>query len=121
MKFCKACDTTLNVTQEKLLDGTPVYDVKPYLPLSDCHPEAREGFAAWTREHRLRVEFPAALLDKIPPEHREALLGVLEEDPRPGYAASPEKHYGLAFAGFDIGFSVREDLLTVERVCLLPA
>lgn len=121
LEFTPTEGPVLLVSGIDMLDGTPVYDVKPYLPLSDCHPEAREGFAAWTREHRLRVEFPAALLDKIPPEHREALLGVLEEDPRPGYAASPEKHYGLAFAGFDIGFSVREDLLTVERVCLLPA
>ena len=99
-----------------LLDGTPIYDIKPYIPVADCHPEAAQGYTAQTRVYALSVEIPAALLEKIPPEKRDALQGVLAGDPRPGYAEDPDREYGLQFAGMEIGFRVAGGVLTVTRV-----
>ena len=99
-----------------LLDGTPVFDIKPYVPLSDCRPEALPGYTAQTRGHCLHVECPDDLLALIPPSKRAALLGVLACDPRPGYEDKPQEIYGLAFAGLDVGFQVQGDLLRVVRV-----
>ena len=99
-----------------LLDGTPVFDIKPYIPLSDCRPEALPGYTAQTRGHCLRVECPEALLALIPPDKRQALLGVLACDPRPGYEDKPQEIYGLAFAGLDVGFQVQGEVLRVVRV-----
>lgn len=99
-----------------LLDGTPVFDIKPYIPLSDCRPEALPGYTAQTRGHCLRVECPEALLALIPPDKRQALLGVLACDPRPGYEGKPQEIYGLAFAGLDVGFQVQGEVLRVVRV-----
>lgn len=96
-----------------LLDGTPVYDIKPYIPLADCHPEASEGYTSQTKEHRLTVEFPAHLLERYPKEKREAIIGVLALDPRPTYFQDPERVYGVPFAGFDVKFRVDDDVLTV--------
>ena len=106
----------LVVAGADLLDGTPIFDIKPYVPLSDCHPEASPGYTADTAPHRLRVECDEALIDRVPPEKRAALLGVLACDPRPGYEDDPSQVYGLAFAGFDVGFYVQNDVLTVVRV-----
>lgn len=96
-----------------LLDGTPVYDIKPYIPLVDCHPDAAEGFTRETKEHRLQVEFPENLLKRYPEEKREAVLGVLAQDPRPTYFQDPNRVYGVPFAGFDIKFKVDGDCLVV--------
>ena len=106
----------LCVAGADLLDGTPVFDIKPYVPLADCRPEAREGYTAETKNHRLAVDFPISLLKKIPESLRPALLGVLEEDPRPGYDEDDGKEYGLPFAGVDIGFCVQDGKLHVLRV-----
>ena len=106
----------LVVAGADLLDGTPIFDVKPYLPYADSHPDAAPGYTADTLPHRLRVDFPKALLARVPEEKREALLGVLACDPRPGYEEDPEQVYGLAFAGLDVGFRVRGDRLTAVRV-----
>ena len=90
-----------------LLDGTPIYDVKPYLPYADCHPEATGGFAQEVMGHRLEVAFPEELLALVPPEKREALREVLAQDPRPGYQHNePDRRYGVAFAGLDVLFTV---------------
>ncbi len=99
-----------------LLDGTPVFDIKPYIPLSDCRPDALPGYTAQTRGHCLQVDCPEALLGLIPPEKRQALLGVLACDPRPGYEDKPDEVYGLAFAGLDVGFRVQGNSLHVVRV-----
>ena len=99
-----------------LLDGTPIFDIKPYLPYADSHPEALPGYTAETIEHRLTVDFPEELLALVPPDKRESLLGVLACDPRPGYEEKPQEVYGLAFAGLDIGFQVQNGALTVTRV-----
>ena len=99
-----------------LLDGTPVYDIKPYIPLVDCHPEAAEGFTKETKEHRLEVIFPEELLNRYPAEKREAVVGVLAQDPRPTYFQDPERMYGVSFAGHDVKFRVDGDVLTVYEV-----
>lgn len=102
-----------------LLDGTPVYDIKPYIPLADCHPEASEGYTKETKVHELTVDFPEHLLKLYPEEKREAIVGVLAQDPRPTYFQDPERVYGVPFAGFDVKFKVDEDVLTVCDVVKL--
>ena len=100
-----------------LLDGTPIYDVKPYLPYADCHPEATGGFSQEVMGHRLEVAFPEELLALVPPEKREALREVLAQDPRPGYQHNePDRRYGVAFAGLDVRFTVEGDVLLVREV-----
>lgn len=96
-----------------LLDGTPIYDIKPYIPLTDCHPEASEGYTKETKIHELNVEFPEELLNQYPEEKRQAVLGILAQDPRPTYFQDPERVYGVPFAGFDVKFRVDGDTLVV--------
>lgn len=97
-----------------LLDGTPIFDIKPYLAYTDSHPEARGGFALTT--DAVRVECPASLLEKLPQERRQTLLNVLAQDPRPGYQHEPGRVYGFPFAGFEVKFTVEGDLLTVRQI-----
>ena len=97
-----------------LLDGTPIFDIKPYLAYTDSHPEARGGFALTT--DAVRVECPAALLGKLPDERRQTLLNVLAQDPRPGYQHEAGRVYGFPFAGFEVKFTVEGDLLTVRQI-----
>lgn len=103
----------LHVSGIDLMDGTPIYDIKPYIPYADCHPDAAEGFTAGTKQHKLEVEFPQELLEMYPKEKRAAVLGVLAQDPRPTYIQNPERVYGISFAGFDIKFRVDGSHLTV--------
>lgn len=109
----------LHVSGVDLMDNTPIYDIKPYLPDSDAHPEARGGYTEHLKDVRLEVKFPSELLRLIPEERREALLGVLALDPRPSYQKDPERVYGLTFAGFDIRFTVQGNVLTVCEVVAL--
>ena len=106
----------LHVLGADLMDGTPIYDVKPYVPHADCRPEATGGFTDTAGEFLLQVEFPKELLNKLPVEKQEAAIGVLSHDPRPSYQRKPDRIYGLTFAGFDIRFQVYENLLTVLEV-----
>lgn len=99
-----------------LLDGTPIFDVKPYVPLADCRPQATGSFSDAHREDHLLVEFPPELLDLVPPERRQALLGVLAQDPRPSYHRDPQRVYGLSFAGLEVRFTVEGDRLQVRSV-----
>ena len=99
-----------------LMDGTPIYDIKPYLPYADCHPEATGGFAEEKRHYALTVDFPAALEARIDPAHRAALRGVLAHDPRPSYQSDPERLYGVAFAGKNVKFTVEDGVLTVRKI-----
>ena len=99
-----------------LLDGTPVFDVKPYVPLADCRPQAVGGFSDQHRDDRLAVDFPPALLSQVPAEKREALLQVLAQDPRPSYHRDPGRVYGMAFAGLEVRFTVEGGALTVREV-----
>ncbi|HMM06682.1 MAG TPA: tRNA (N6-threonylcarbamoyladenosine(37)-N6)-methyltransferase TrmO [Clostridiales bacterium] len=106
----------LYVAGADLMDRTPIFDIKPYLPAFDSHIEAQGGFADEIGDYRLPVVFPPSLLDLIPGEKRKALLAVLAEDPRPAYQEDPQRIYGLPFAGFDIRFRVEEQRLTVVEV-----
>ena len=106
----------LRVAGADLLDGTPILDIKPYVPYADSHPEALGGFASVPKTASLAVEIPPALLKRIPAGKRTALLGVLAQDPRPPYQDDPERVYGMAFGGLEIRFQVREDKLTVCEV-----
>ena len=108
--------TVLRVGGADLMDGTPIFDIKPYIPYGDCHPEATGGFTDTAGEFLLKVEFPEELLNKLPVDKRPAAIGVLSHDPRPSYQRKPDRVYGLTFAGFDIRFKVKDDILTVEEV-----
>ena len=103
----------LFVSGADLMSGTPIYDIKPYLPYADSHPDAKGGFTDHIRDYRLQVEFPEELIKEIPMGQREALLEVLANDPRPRYQNRPDKVYGLAYGHKDIHFQVRDDILTV--------
>lgn len=106
----------LQVLGADLLDGTPIYDIKPYLAQADSHPEAADGFAAAVPRRTLHVTCPPELLARLPEDRRAALLGVLAQDPRPAYQEDPQREYGLAFAGREIRFSVAGDTLTVRQI-----
>ncbi len=100
-----------------MLNKTPVFDIKPYVPLSDCIPDASEGFTADTKQHRLSVDFPCELLSCIPDDKREAATAMLSLDPRPSYIDDPNRIFGVKFAGFDIRFFVKQNTLFVTEVC----
>jgi tRNA-Thr(GGU) m(6)t(6)A37 methyltransferase TsaA len=106
--------TVIDVGGADLMDGTPIYDIKPYAPYADSHPEALGGFAS-TRPDVIPVDFPAALLEKLPAEKRAAAAGVLAHDPRPRYQ-DDDREYGMSFAGFNIRFHVADGVLTVTAV-----
>lgn len=108
--------TVLHVAGADLMDGTPIFDIKPYIPYGDCRPEAVGGFADTADGFLLKVDFPPALLAKLPEEKRKAAVGVLSHDPRPSYQHDPDRVYGFTFAGCNIRFTVAEDVLTVTAV-----
>ena len=106
----------LHVAGADLMDGTPIYDVKPYLPYADCKPEALGGFAAQPKQASLTVDFPEELLALVPERKRQALRGVLAQDPRPSYQEDPQRVYGMTFGGLEVKFRVEGDRLTVCQV-----
>lgn len=106
----------LDVSGLDILDGTPVFDVKPYIPAADCITSASEGYTAETKIHRLDVSFPDQLLRLLPEDKRAAAKGLLAQDPRPSYIDDPERIYGVEFAGYDIRFRVCGGKLTVTEV-----
>lgn len=99
-----------------LLDGTPIYDIKPYIAYSDCHTDAVSGFADPVKEYALKVDFCKSLLSKVEVSKQKSLLLILEQDPRPSYQNDPEREYGMRFADYEIFFKVDGDTLTVTRV-----
>ena len=109
----------LHVAGADLLDGTPIYDIKPYLPYTDSHPDAVAGFAGEVYDYALEVVFPETLLEILPETKRQTILEVLRQDPRPAYQNDPKRKYGVAFAGFDVRFYVSEGVLTVCEVVKL--
>ncbi|MBQ8358480.1 MAG: tRNA (N6-threonylcarbamoyladenosine(37)-N6)-methyltransferase TrmO [Oscillospiraceae bacterium] len=112
--------TVLHVAGADLMDGTPIFDIKPYVPYSDSFPEAKGGFTDTAEDFILNVDFPALLLEKLPQSKRQAAIGVLSHDPRPSYQRKPDRVYGLSFAGFDIRFTVNDKTLSVCEVNKLP-
>ena len=111
--------TVIHVAGADLMDSTPIFDIKPYIPYGDCHPDALGGFTSTAGDFLLQVDFPQELLKLLPENKREAALELLSHDPRPSYQANSDRIYGLSFAGFDIRFSVENDVLRVKEVVSL--
>ena len=107
----------LRVSGADLMDGTPIFDIKPYIPYADCQPQATGGFTSTVERRLLQVECPAHLLELVREYRRQALLGVLANDPRPSYQNDPERVYGMEFAEVEVRFSVQGETLTVREVC----
>ena len=108
--------TVLHVGGADLMNGTPIFDIKPYIPYADCQIEATGGFTDTAGEFVLDVHFPEELLAQLPASKRDAAIQVLSHDPRPSYQRKPGRIYGLTFAGFDIRFTVEETTLSVVSV-----
>ena len=106
----------LRIRGADLMDGTPILDIKPYLPYTDCISDAAAGFAPDPAAERLDVEIPPELLKQIPLEYQSALCGVLAQDPRPRYQDDPARVYGFGFAGMEVRFTVNGKSLTVVEV-----
>lgn len=107
--------TVIIVSGADLMDGTPIYDIKPYIA-ADCHPEAAIGFTSQNTDYQLEVEIPDEMLDFIPQEKRQALLDVIAQDPRPAYHEDEERIYGFEFAGLEVKFRVKEKRAVVVEV-----
>ena len=108
----------LHVSGADLMDGTPIYDIKPYIVYTDSHPDAVSGFADKPAEYLLEVDFPDELLEKVPMEHRESLMAVLAHDPRPQYQDDPERIYGMEYAHLEVKFKVAGTKLRVLETTL---
>lgn len=106
----------LSVSGADLMDGTPIYDIKPYLPLTDCHSDASDGFASEYKDYLLNVDFPVALAETLPKELYQSLKEVLSQDPRPGYQDDVERIYGFEFYDYEIKFTVNGNVLTVKSI-----
>ncbi len=116
VEFDHELGPVLIVSGADLMNGTPIYDIKPYLPFTDSHPDAAGGFADAFVNYGLQVEFPEELLQLVPEEKREALMGVLSQDPRPSYQNDTERVYGVTFGTQNIRFQVSDQVLTVIAV-----
>jgi len=108
--------TVLRVAGADLMNGSPIYDIKPYLSQTECHPEAKNGFSEKNFDHRLEVVFPPELIAGVPQEKRRALIAALALDPRPAYQEDPAMPYGFLYAGLDVRFRVAQGVLTVFDV-----
>lgn len=111
--------TVLIVSGADLMDGTPIYDIKPYLSFTDSHPDAKNGFAGERLSYALKVEIPDELMAMIPQSKRDALTESLSQDPRPAYITEPDTPFGFEYAGFDVRFKVNGDTLTVYEIIRL--
>lgn len=119
IKFDEKKGPILHVAGADILDGTPIYDIKPYIAYADAHPEASEGFAGAVKDKELTVHFPKELLACYPEEKRAAIIGVLKQDPRPAYDTDEARVYGVEFAGYDVRFTVSGEKLTVKELVKL--
>lgn len=108
--------TVIHVAGADLMDGTPIFDIKPYIPYCDCHTDATGGFTTTADDFLLDVDIPEELLKTVPAAKQDALIGVLSHDPRPSYQGDPERVYGLSFAGLNIRFTVDENTLKVIEI-----
>ena len=111
-----AFGTVLKIRGADLMDGTPILDIKPYIPYADSHPDAIGGFASVPAGETLDVQIADDLLERVPENRREALRGVLAQDPRPHYQNDPERIYGFGFAGLEVKFSVDGSSLIVKDI-----
>ena len=116
IEYTKEEGPVLHISGADLIDNTPIFDIKPYLPFSDSHPEAKGGFAEEKKGDNLKVEVSKELLNKLPSEKREALIKLIENDPRPAYHNDQDRVYGFSYAGFEIKFKVTEDTAFVTDI-----
>ncbi len=112
----KELGPVIEVGGADLMDGTPIYDIKPYIPYADAHPEAKEGFTAQNQGYRLEVEIPEKMQKQLPPDKLEGLFGILAQDPRPSYQDDPERVYGFEYAGYEVKFRVNGSRLYVVKI-----
>ncbi len=108
--------TVIHVGGADLMDGTPIFDIKPYIPYSDCHEDAVGGFTQTADDYLLQVNISHELLSKVPLEKQDALIGVLSHDPRPSYQKDTDRIYGLNFSGLDVKFQIKDKILTVLEI-----
>ncbi len=106
----------LIVSGADILDGTPIYDIKPYLAYTDSHPDAEGGFSDEVRDYKLMVIIPDELMERVPKNKRDSLITVLEGDPRPQYKTDGENEYGMKFSDMEISFKVSDGVLTVTKI-----
>ena len=106
----------LHVGGADLMDGTPIYDIKPYLPYTDSHPEARSGFATRPADSLLEVQCPTDLLERMPSDLQQPLLDILAHDPRPQYQHDPDRTYGMTFGGHEVHFRIRDNILHIAEI-----
>lgn len=116
VEFSEKDGVILHVSGADLLDGTPIYDIKPYLPYADSIPDAVGGFTDSLEERRLEVDFPSELLERVSADKRNALIAVLAADPRPSYQSDPEREYGMSFAEYEVKFRVEKKALKVTGI-----
>lgn len=116
IEYTKALGPIIYVSGVDLMNGTPIYDIKPYITYTDCVPDAVQGFAEEYKNYALNVDFPQELLDRIPKEKQSALIGILRHDPRPAYQNTPDRIYGIRYMNFDVHFKVKNDTLTVTDI-----
>ena len=116
VEFDKELGPVLHISGADLMDNSPIYDIKPYLPYTDSHPDAVGGFADPVRDYHLDVVFPEDLIAQVPQKLREPVLGLLAQDPRPSYQNDPDRPYGVAFGNYDFRFHVKDGILTVFEV-----
>lgn len=116
IEFTKDFGTVIHVAGADLMDGTPILDIKPYIPYGDCHTDAIGGFTDTAKDFLLQVNCPKNLLEIVPHEKREALLELLSHDPRPSYQKDSNRIYGLEFADYNIRFTVQKEALSVIEI-----
>lgn len=116
VEYTKALGPIIYVSGVDLMNGTPIYDIKPYITYTDCVPEAVQGFAEEYKNYALNVDFPQKLLDRIPKQKQSALIGILRHDPRPAYQNTPDRIYGVRYMNFDVHFKVDNNTLTVTNI-----
>ncbi len=108
--------TILHISGADLMDGTPIFDIKPYLPYVDSHPDALGGFGSARKDYQLEVECPPQCLEQIPEQYRDSLMAVLAQDPRPSYQEDPERIYGMKYAGMNVKFYVEKGTLHICKI-----
>lgn len=116
IRFDEERGPVLVVSGADLMDGTPIYDIKPYLPYTDSHPEAQGGFGEEHKQDEIAVVFPEELLLQLPETIRASVVEVLKQDPRAAYNKKPDYVYGMEFSGYDIRFTVQEQVLVVKEI-----
>lgn len=113
IEFTKELGPVISVSGVDMTDGTPIYDIKPYITYTDSRPVAKQSFAGDFIDYGLKVDFPEKLLSLIPDEKQAGIIGILKHDPRPAYQDSPDRVYGVRYLDFDVHFKVKDNILTV--------